>query len=143
MDSLKTDAPKAVVEAIQRIEDRADECFRNLGLLEYSANLAIWGLLVSGIGLVEREILRRGDNTPDLTATLINLSRLVPVAIKWTTKAGKPSTGQVERRWTPDLGAKAEEALSVASEYSTFATCFPMWHRDRNLAELIPAHCPT
>ena len=42
MRYLKKDAPKEVVEAIQRIEDRADECFRPLELLTYPA--LFWGV---------------------------------------------------------------------------------------------------
>ena len=42
-----------------------------------------------------------------------------------------------ERRWTPELAALAEETLNLAHDYSHFETCFPMWHKDRNLAELM------
>jgi len=137
MGYLKKDAPKEVVEAIQRIEDRADECFRPLGLFTYPADLIIWALLVGGIRMVEREIMHRGDNTPDLSATLQNVSRFVPVAIKWALNHGRPPAAPTERRWTRELAAKTEETLGVAHEYSTFESCFPMWHRNRNLAELV------
>ena len=137
MPYLKKDAPKEVVEAIQRIEDRADECFRPLGLLAYPADFVIWVLLAGGIRMVEREIMHRGDNTPDLSATLQNVGRFVPVAIKWAINHGKSPAAPVERRWTPELAAKAEEALGVAHEYSKFEMCLPMWHKNRNLAELV------
>lgn len=87
--------------------------------------------------MVEREIMQRGDNTPDLSATLQNVSRFVPVAIKWAINYGKPPAAHVERRWTPELAAKAEEALGVAHEYGKFEICLPMWHKNRNLAELV------
>src|SRR6266487_5513887 len=45
MPYLKKDSPKEVVDAIQRVEDRADECFRTLGLLTYPADLS--DLLIS------------------------------------------------------------------------------------------------
>jgi hypothetical protein len=137
MRYLKEDAPTEVIEAIQQVEDRADECFRPLGLLAYPADLLIWALLVGGIRMVGREIMHRGDNTPDLSATLQNVSRFVPVAIKWAINCGKSPAAPVERCWTPELAAKAEEALSVAHEYSMFETCLPMWHKNRNLAELV------
>jgi hypothetical protein len=137
MGYLKKDAPKEVVEAIQRIEDRADECYRSLGLLAYPADLVIWALLVDGIRMVEREIMHRGDNTPDLSATRQNVSRFVPVAIKWAINHGRLPAAPTERRWTRELAAKTEEALGVAHEYSTFESCFPMWHRNRNVAELV------
>src|SRR5438128_80383 len=137
MHYLKKDAPKEVVEAIQRIEDRADECFRPLGLLAYPTDLVIWALLVGGIRMVEREIMHRGDNTLDLSATLQNVSRFVPVAIKWAINHGKPPAASVERRWTPELAATAVEALGVSHEYSTFEICLQIWHKNRNFAELV------
>jgi hypothetical protein len=87
--------------------------------------------------MIEREIMQRGDNTPDHRATLQNVGRFVPIALKWVIKHGTPRSALAERRWTPELAALAEEALYLAHDYSHFETCFPMWHRDRNWAELI------
>jgi hypothetical protein len=137
MRYLKSEAPFEIVDAVQQIEDRADACFRTLGLLAYQTEMAIWALLVGGIRMIEREILQRGDNTPDHSATLLNVSRFVPIALKWVVKCGTSVSTPAERRWTPELAALAEEALYLAHDYSHFETSFPMWHRDRNLAKLI------
>jgi hypothetical protein len=134
---IKRDAPTEVVEAIRRIEERADGCFSLLALLELHSNVAVWALLVGGIRMLEQEIAHRGDNTADLSATLQNVSRFVPVAMKWTTKHGKPPSALATRRWTPGLAAKVEQALNVAYQYSGFETCLPMWHKNRYLAELL------
>ncbi|MEK7995406.1 MAG: hypothetical protein AAB403_16520 [Planctomycetota bacterium] len=137
MRCIKKDAPPELVEAIRRIEERADGCFGSLALLKLHSNVAVWAPLVGGIRMVEQEIAHRGDNTADLSATLQNVSRFVPVAMKWAIKHGKPPSTLATRRWTPGLAAKVEEALNVAYQYSGFETCLPMWHRDRCLAELL------
>src|ERR1019366_2993992 len=91
------------------------------------------------IKMVEREIAIRGDNTPDLSATLQNVSRLLSTAMKWAYSHGKPHSTLATRRWTSGLAAKVDEALSVAYEYSKFEGCFPLWHKNRYLAELLSA----
>jgi len=136
MGWIKKDAPPEVVEAIRRIEERADECFGSLGLLKLHSNVAVWALLVGGIRMVEQEIADRGDNTADLTATLQNVSLFVPVAMKWAIKHGKPASTLATRRWTSGVAALVEEALNVAHHYNGFESCLPMWHKNRYLAEL-------
>ena len=87
---VKKDAPPELVEAIRRIEERADGCFGSLAILKLHSNVVLCALLVGGIRMVEREIAHRGDNTADLSATLQNVSRFVPIALKWANKNGKP-----------------------------------------------------
>jgi hypothetical protein len=137
MRCLKKDAPPEIVKGIRRIEERADGCFSSLALLNLHSNAAVWALLVGGIRMVEQEIAHRGDNTADLSMTLLNVSRFVPVAMKWTIKHGKRYSALATRRWTPGLAAKVQEALNVAYQYHAFETCLPMWHKDRYLAELL------
>lgn len=133
---LKNDAPPKLVEAIRRIEERADGCFGTLAILKLHSNVALWALLVGGIRVVEREIAYRGDNTADLSATLQNVSRFVPIALKWANRNGKPHSSLATTRWTPGVAAKVEEALDVAYQYAGFETCLPMWHKNRYLAAL-------
>jgi len=137
MSYLKKDAPSELVEAVRNIEERADGCFSSLTILRTHANVALWALLVGGIKLVEQEIAARGDNTPHLDATLINISRFVPVAMKWSIEHGRRASKLATRRWTPSLVAKVDEALSRAHNYDVFLTCLPMWHKHRDAAELI------
>jgi hypothetical protein len=137
MPCIKKDAPPELVEAIRQIEERADECFRSLKLLSLQSNVVLWSLLVGGIKLVEQEIAKRGDSSQHLDNTLLNVSRFIPVAMKWALEHGKRASKLASRRWSPNLSAKVSETLTVAHNYSTFLTCLPMWHKHRYAAELI------
>jgi len=134
---VKKDSPPEVVEAIRQIEERADDCYAPLTLLRVPSNVAVWSVLVGAIKMVEREIANRGDDTPHFTATLLNLSRFIPIVVKWATEHCRPASKLASRRWTTSLAAMVDEALSVAHNYSAFQTCLPMWHRHRYAAELI------
>lgn len=48
MSFLKKDATPEIVAAVQSIEDRADECYKPLTILQLPANDAIWALLAGG-----------------------------------------------------------------------------------------------
>jgi hypothetical protein len=137
MGVLKKDAPASMVGAIDDIEARADECYKSLALLQLPSNLAVWALLLGAIQMVEQEIKEWSDDSPQLSATLINLSRLVPIAMKWAREHGQPDSSSADLSWTPQLDATVNEALNLASQYSHFVTCFPMWHRDRYSAQLL------
>jgi len=137
MPLVKKDSPPELVEAIRQIEERADGCFGQLTLLRLPSNVAVWSVLVGGIRLVEQEIANRGDDTPHLTATLLNVSRHIPIVMRWATEHGVPASKLASRRWTTRLAAGVDDALSVARDYSAFQTCLPMWHRHRYAAELI------
>jgi len=78
MPVIKSAASPDVVEAIQKIEDRADKCYEPLALLDLHPSVAVWALLVRGIGMIEAEIEQRGDNSPELTATLIKYQPVHP-----------------------------------------------------------------
>jgi hypothetical protein len=137
MISLKKDATRDTVDSISRIETVADAHYKALRLLNLPKNISIWGLLVGGIKLIEEEISARGDDTFDLTATLLNVSRFLPVGIKWMHRDGKPVATLVSRQWSAGLSILVDEAIAMANEYSAFLTRFPMWHQQRYAAELI------
>jgi hypothetical protein len=134
---IKKDAPPAIVEAVREIEERADECFRPLTLLKLQSNLILWSLLVGGINLVEQQIAKHGDNSQHLDSALLNISRFIPVAMKWALEHGRPASKLASRRWTPNLAAKVSETITIAHNYGAFLTCLPMWHKHRYAAELI------
>jgi hypothetical protein len=134
---IKSAASPEVVEAIQKVEDRADKCYEPLALLDLHPSVAVWALMVRGIGMIEAEIEQRGDNSPELTMTLINVGRFTPIAMNWTAKHGNTSAPPLPRKWTVDLAITATQALDIATRYAHFVTCFPMWHKDRYLADLI------
>jgi hypothetical protein len=88
MAYLKKDAPPDVLETLERAEAQADECWRALWIVGNRTNVAVWALLVGGIGIVEREQAARGSNTPHFDATLGNLSRILATAVKWAIRHG-------------------------------------------------------
>ena len=67
----------------------------------------------------------------------MNVSRSAPIAMNWATKRGNYSVPPVPRNWTRVLAMTATESLDVATRYAHFVSCFPMWHKDRYLAELV------
>jgi len=134
---IKKDASPEFVESVRQIEERADECFRSLTLLKLPSNLSLRSLLIGGVNLVEQEIKMRGDNSQHLDNTLLNVSRFVPIAMKWARDHGRPASKLARGHWTPDLAARVSETLAVAHNYGAFLTCLPMWHKNRYGAELI------
>jgi len=97
MPFIKSAAPKELVEAIDRIETQADECFRPLKLLERQWNIAAWAVLVASVGYIERTTTELGDNSPLLDATLMNMGMVAPIAINWARKHAKPSSTLASR----------------------------------------------
>jgi hypothetical protein len=137
MRHLKKDAPTDLIDYLDKIEETADASFKSLSLLGLNWNVSVWSLLVGGINLIESEIAVRGDNTFHLTATLLNVSRFLPIGIRWMHQWGRPISKLSNKRWSLELSMKVNEAISVANAYSAFLTCFPMWHINRYEAELI------
>lgn len=137
MPYLKTDAPPEVIDAIQKIESRADACASGLALSAIHSNVASWALLVGGVRLVEHAAACYGTGSLHFDGSLISIGRFVSIALKWICDCGKKPSKLARRRWTDALSAKTEEALAVASGYSTFLGCFPLWHDNRYMAELI------
>lgn len=137
MGVIKSEATPEIVTAIDNIESRADECYKPLGLLQVPANLATWALLTGAVRMVEQEIKQSSADSPQLSATLCNLSLFVPIAISWALKHGQPVFQDADLGWTRQLDATVTHALQVASQYSHFVVGYPMWHHDRYFAQLL------
>jgi hypothetical protein len=137
--TINESAPETVA-AINAIERQADDCYKSLGLLALPGNLAIWGALTEGIRLIEGAIATHGDNSSDLDASLINVGRSLTTAIKWVHRHGKPPSKLATLRWTPAFAQKAEQTVRTALQYAAFETAFPMWHKGRYTAQLMPPH---
>jgi len=137
MPVIKSVASPEIVEAIQKIEDRADKCYESLELLNLHPSVALRALMVHGIGTIEAKIDQRGNNSPELTATLINMSRSIPIAMNWAARHGNVSASPAAGTWTVDLTITARQALDIATRYAHFVSCLPMWHKDRYLADLV------
>jgi hypothetical protein len=133
---LKDDTPADIAELIGAAETQADECWRELQLRYRPSNLAAWAVLTGGIRVVEREQAARGSNTPHFDALLSNLSRLLAIAVKWAICHGQPAE-DLNKRWTGELSAEIDQALSLAKEYSHFEVCFQGFHKGRYAAEVL------
>ena len=137
MPYLKKDAPPGLVEMLQQVEARADECWRPLRILERPSNVVVWALLAGGIDMVERETSRRGANTPHLVAMVSNLGRVLATALKWAMGHAPAVSRPLDGRWTAELGAEVDQALSVAFAYNHFEVCFQAFHKDLVVAEAV------
>ena len=135
MAYLKKDAPPGLVESLQQVEARADECWRLLRIMERPSNVVVWALLAGGIDMVERETAKRGTNTPHFEAMLSNLGRLLATALKWARRHAPAVSRPLDRRWTAELEAEVDQALSVALAYNHFEVCFQAFHKDLVVAE--------
>lgn len=132
---LKRDSPTNFVQAVQAIEDRSDQCFNNLPLYAIPKGRASWGVLVSLVLRTEKERERHGYKNYDVI--LMNLSRWGTLVLRWVQQNGKEAKSELQRySWTGSLAESVAAAISVAASYDAFLSCFPMWHRDRLLAEL-------
>src|SRR5881398_135707 len=117
MPTLKKDAPQELIDTLDVLETRADECWRPLRLLNYPSDLASWALLVRAVGRVEQH--RRGlpPGTPPSSAMLANLSRATAVALRWTAQHAHGQSPGI-REWDADLAQAADQAIAVGNNYS-------------------------
>jgi hypothetical protein len=137
MAYLKKDAPADVLETLRGAEAQADECWRGLQILQSPSNTALWVLLTGGIGMVEREQAARGSNTPHFDPMLINVSRLLAIAVKWGIRHGQPVTAPVVMDWTHERAAAVDQALSLATAYSHFEVCFQGFHKNVSAVDVL------
>jgi hypothetical protein len=137
MSPLKKDLPQYERDALDRIEAQADAGWQRLSLLrDYPVHVATWAMLVGAINTVKDEQKARGSNTPHFAPMLMNVGRLVPVAIRWAAQHARPAEAPLERRWTGTLAAAVEEASMVARSYHHLELAFQAYHKDRYAAEL-------
>lgn len=133
---LKQDSSTNVITAIEGIERRADECWDDLELYSYPKGKASWAILTFLV--VTTEQVRKEHGYKNYGANLINLSMRGALALGWIQKKGSDVKSELTTyRWTPSLARAVSQALSVAANYRVFLDCFPMWHQNRELAELI------
>lgn len=134
---LKRDAVPEVVDAVREIESRADESYKELGLLSVHSNVAMWAVMTGGVELLENEIAKHGDNSEYVEAALMNAGLFIPVALKWAFEHARAASRLAGRRWTPLLSRHVNQALTAAYNYSSFQLFLPMWHKNRYAVELL------
>jgi hypothetical protein len=134
---LKSKAPEEFVNEIQRWEDRSNLCYESLELLTEPRDRAIWAVLVECIRRLKEIIPTKPPGTFGLQAAGMNLARSACLLIDWIIQHGQGKDVPTSRfRWNDRLARAANIALEVARHYDGFRSCFPAWHRDRNLAEI-------
>lgn len=79
------------------------------------------------------------DHKRTLPPTItVKIKGLVSATVRWITAHAKTASRlSTHYRWTPAVEAGIKKAAHVALQYQTFENCFPMWHRDRLLADLL------
>jgi hypothetical protein len=135
---LKSSAPAEFVREVQRLEDKSDLCYEALDLLKEPRNRAIWAVLTMCVQRLEGIMPTAPPGTFGLQATGMNLARSGCLLIDWVRQHGRVDEVPKNRfRWNGRLSRLSGLALEVARHYDGFKGCFPAWHRDRNLAEII------
>jgi hypothetical protein len=125
-------------QAIQAVEDRADDCYRLLRLLKQPRNLATWALLTAMALELESFQQRFGANSFRHRVALINLERYI-CGFHFIAVHGKPESKLVHSyTYHGSLKVDAAFALNVSRYYTNFLNIFPLWHRDHERAELMP-----
>uniref|UniRef100_E6PYM1 Uncharacterized protein n=1 Tax=mine drainage metagenome TaxID=410659 RepID=E6PYM1_9ZZZZ len=123
-------------QAIQAVENRADDCYRLLRLLKQPRNLATWALL-SAMALVLETIQQCfGANSSRHINALINLERCI-CGFHFIAVHGKQESKLI-RSYTyhGSLKVDATFALNVSRYYTNFLYIYPLWHQDHERAEL-------
>lgn len=132
---LKRDSTADFVKALQEIEDRSNLCFDKLRIYHAPRGRASWAVLVSLV--LKTELERQKEGFKNYDVKLINLSRRGSIVLRWIRERGDASESNSQSySWNIPLAEAVDEAISVAGNYDSFLSSFPMWHRDRVLAEL-------
>jgi hypothetical protein len=138
MPYLKSECTDELRDAIQAVENRADDCYRLLRLLRQPRNLATWALLTAMALEAETFLERYGANSFRHRVTLINLERYM-CGFHFIAVHGKPASRLVQSyTYLASLKADATFALDVCRKYTSFLNVFPLWHRDHERADLMP-----
>jgi hypothetical protein len=135
---LKTEAPADFVEELERLEKLADLCYQPLGLLREHKNRAAWAALTVCAELLENVVNEQGPDSIRFQAVGINLARSASLLIDWIQQHGIGHGVPASRfQWNSRLADEARRGLEVARNYDAFRSCFPAWHKDRELAEMV------
>jgi hypothetical protein len=132
------DAPIEIRNAVQFVEDRADECYTLLRLLKWPANEARWALLTAMALRMELCQQQFGANNPPHKITIVTLDRCT-CGFKFISECGEPVSESAENyAWHGLLIQDATSALHVTEQYTHFLDVFPMWHKGREKVDVEP-----
>jgi hypothetical protein len=139
MPFLKNEATAEIRKAVQAVEDRSDECYRLLRLLNRPRNLAMWSLLTAMANELEIFQQKFGANSTRHRIALINLERYI-CGFHFIALHGRPESNLVTSyTYNGSLVADAMRALHVSRQYTNFLNIFPLWHRNHERIELMPS----
>jgi hypothetical protein len=138
MPFRKSEALIELRNAVQAVEDRADECYKLLRLLNRPANEARWALLTAMALNLEITLQKGGRNGHRHRIRVINFDRCTS-GFKFIYEHGRPVSRLVQKyTWNGSLIADANHALMVTEQYMHFLNFFPMWHKDHEQVEVLP-----
>lgn len=136
MPFSKNNAPKDVRDALEAVEQRADECYTLLRLLKRPANEARWALLTAMALQLETSQQKFGANSSKHNIAIVKLDRCT-CGFKFIAEHGKPASRLVKSyTWHGPLVDDANHALYVSEQYTHFLNVFPMWHKNHEQVDL-------
>jgi len=135
---LKSTAPPEFVQRLDELETQSGRGYENLKLLSYERGLASWAVATKCVEVAEQQMAQYGQWSPEVDGAMIHLGINASLLIDWIRKHGRAGTaGRNNFRWERRLSNAAADGLAIASQYQVFLGCFPDWHRDRAVAEVI------
>jgi hypothetical protein len=138
MPFLITNAPLEVKNAVQAVEDRADECYELLRLLRRPANEARWALLTAMALQLETWQQTYGAKSMPLKIRMVNLDRCT-CGFRFISEHGRRESRIVNKyTWHGSLALEANHALQVTEQYMHFLSVFPLWHKGAEQVDMQP-----
>jgi hypothetical protein len=133
---FKNQASSELLEQVRRVENQSDKWLDGLALFSFPRDVAVWGVLTQIVGLIEQYVDRYGHGSQEQREAMINLGRDCALLFK-----NLPQKNFSEReallRWTSELRDATNQAVLLAHNYSSFVSCFSMWHKYRQGVEII------
>ena len=137
MPYLKNESTPEMKAAVVAIEQRADDCYKRLRILNQPRNIAMWGLLTSMAKQLEVIQQKHGPTSRQHTDARINIERNM-CGFHFIDLHAKPDSRLVPYTFTSRLADEAALASNVCGLYTHFLNIFPLWHKNHQKAEFMP-----
>jgi len=137
MACLKSEATQEFREAVLGVENRSDECWRQMRLLKQPRNLAVWALLTRMA--LELELLQQNFGADSLVLRdQMTIWDLCTCGFAFIACHGRPESKLVHAyTWNRTLAVDTSFDVQICREYTNFLSIFPMWHFDMQGADLL------
>jgi hypothetical protein len=134
---LKSTSPDEVRKAVQAVEDRSDDCWKLLRLLNRPRNVATWALLTGMALELELTQQKHGADSLRHRMAMICWDRCT-CGFSFIVSHGKAASRLITKyNWNGMLIQDAQFALRVTKDYTDFLNIFPLWHKDWQRAEVL------